>query len=165
MSDNTAFVAPKPGVLTRLFFRFPPLLYKVHLGWILDHRVLYLVHTGRKTGKIRRNCIEVIHYDRVQKESIVISAYGKKADWFRNISKNSPLELRIGREAFLPEFRVLQVEEARTILKAFYKEHQGEAKFFLKQFFHLETTEDGFVGLAEMVPLVAFRPKDGGRRL
>jgi deazaflavin-dependent oxidoreductase (nitroreductase family) len=55
---------------------------------MFDHRVLLLTHTGRKTGKIRRNGIEVIHYDLETKESVVISAYSTRSDWYRNIAKS-----------------------------------------------------------------------------
>lgn len=146
-------------MLTRIFFRLPVYLYRLHLGWVFDHRVLYLVHVGRKTGKTRRNCIEVIHRDPQRDESYVISAYGMRSDWFRNIMKNPPLELRIGRERFVPEFRVLDAAEARRVLREVFSEYPGEGKFFLKNVFHLEPTERQFEDLSELVPLVAFRPR------
>ena len=153
------YFAARPGPLTRFVFRLPVYLYRVGLGWVFDHRVLYLVHVGRKTGKRRRNCIEVIHRDPQKNESFVISAYGRRSDWFRNIMKSPPLELRIGRERFVPEFRVLDTAEARRVLRDVFSEHPGEGKFFLKNVFHLRPSEKQFEDLSDLVPLVGFRPK------
>ncbi len=156
------YVAPRPGLLTRAFFRLPVYIYRVRLGWLFDHRVLCLVHRGRKTGKIRRNCIEVVHFDPETRECFVVSAYGRRSDWFRNIVKSPPVEVAVGRERFVPEFRVLPTEEARRLLKKVFAEHPGEGKLFLKQVFHLEPSEAQFEGLADLVPVVAFRPKGPG---
>jgi deazaflavin-dependent oxidoreductase (nitroreductase family) len=153
------YSTPPPGLLTRVFFRLPVYVYRAHLGWIFDHRVLYLEHVGRKTGRTRRTCIEVIHHDPAKDESFVISAYGRRSDWFRNIMKNPPLELRIGKTRFVPEFRVPSSAEAKEVLRGVFLEHPGEGKFFLKNVFHLEPSEANFEGLADLVPLVAFWPK------
>lgn len=157
--EKQQYVTPRPGLLTRVFFRLPVYMYRIHLGWLFDHRVLCLIHRGRNTGKIRRNCIEVVHYDPERKESFVVSAYGKRSDWFRNIKKNAPIELKIGREKFVPDFRVLPAPEAHRILKQVFADHPGEGRMFLKRVFHLPPTEAQFEGLADLVPVIAFRPK------
>lgn len=159
MQSGRPYLTPKPGFLTKLFFRLPVYFYRIRLGRLFDHHILYLKHTGRKTGKVRRNCIEVIYYDSAKKESVVISAYGRHSDWFRNIMQNPPIEIQIGSMKFVPDFRVLAAEEAREILKKVFMEHPGEGKFFLKNVFHLEPTEEQFESLAALVPLVGFRPK------
>lgn len=156
------YVTPEPGLLTRVFFRLPVYFYRLHLGWLVGRRILCLRHTGRKTGRVRTNCIEVIHADRGRREYTVISAYGRRSDWFRNIMKNPPLELQIGRERFVPEFRILSPSEARQVLKEAFSEHPGEVKFFLKNVFKLDPSADQFEGLADLVPLVAFKPREPG---
>ena len=39
---------------------------------------------------------EVIRYDPESQESIVVSAWGEKADWYRNIQASPALEIRTG---------------------------------------------------------------------
>lgn len=156
------YVTPGPGLLTRAFFRLPVYVYRARLGWLFDHRILCLVHRGRKSGKIRRNCIEVVHFDPEKNESFVIAAYGRRSDWFRNITKNPPVELMIGRERYRPVFRVLPAEEARQVLKRVFEEHPSEGRLFLKRVFHLDPSEAQFEGLADLVPVVAFRPEAPG---
>lgn len=157
-AKEVPYRTPKPSLPARIFFRLPVYLYRLRLGWVFDHRILYLVHVGRKTGKTRRNCIEVIHRDQQTNESFVISAYGSRSDWLRNIMKAPPLELRIGRERFVPEFRVLDATEARRVLGQAFAQYPAEGRFFLKHVFHLPASEEQFEDLSELVPLVAFRP-------
>lgn len=145
----------------RLLFRIPVFMYEAHLGWAFGHRVLMLTHRGRKTGKTRRTCIEVIHYDPAVRESVVISAYGTRSDWYRNIAKNPPIEVRIARERYVPAFRILPTDEARRILREVFAEHPRKGKFFFKHVFRLDFSRWSFEDLASLVPLVAFKQAEG----
>ena len=86
-----------PRGLTRILFRFPILLYRAGLGKLLGKRFLLLTHTGRKSGLARQNVLEVIRYDPEQDCYVVISAYGKKADWYQNILTQPEVVLQTGR--------------------------------------------------------------------
>ncbi len=60
---------PRKGVLW-LYFKFPPLLYRLHLGWLLGHHWLLLIHQGRKTGRLRQTALDIFHFDPVTKECL-----------------------------------------------------------------------------------------------
>src|SRR5215212_7433167 len=78
-------IRSKPSGLLRIAFRLPIHLYEHRLGWLIGHRLLLLTHRGRKSGRIRQTPLEVIRYDPATEESVVVSAWGEKADWYRNL--------------------------------------------------------------------------------
>jgi hypothetical protein len=71
----------KPAGALKLAFRLPIYLYRLHLGWLLGHRFLLLVHRGRKTGLLHQTMLEVVLYDPTIQESVVVSVWGEDADW------------------------------------------------------------------------------------
>jgi hypothetical protein len=73
----TGTARPRPSGALRVAFRLPIHLYRHDLGWLMGHRVLLLTHRGRKSGRVRRTPLEVIRYDSVSGESIVVSAWGE----------------------------------------------------------------------------------------
>ena len=52
---------------------------------VLGRRFLLLVHTGRKTGKERRNVLEVMGSDPVAEKFFVMTGWGENSDWWRNV--------------------------------------------------------------------------------
>ena len=52
---------------------------------MLGHRFLLLIHVGRRTGLRRHTVLEVMEYRREGPEAVVMSAFGRNADWLRNI--------------------------------------------------------------------------------
>jgi hypothetical protein len=58
----------------------PIYLYRLDLGRLLGHRFLLLVHRGRKSGLLRETVLEVLLHDPATNESVVLSAWGEKAD-------------------------------------------------------------------------------------
>jgi deazaflavin-dependent oxidoreductase (nitroreductase family) len=103
----------KPSGLLRLTFQLPVYLYRLKLGWLFGHRFLLLVHRGRKSGLLRETVLEVIRYDPTTTESIVLSGWGEKADWYRNIKASPALEVKTGGVRYAPEQRFLASDENR----------------------------------------------------
>ena len=74
-----------PNAALRRVFRTPVYLYRWKCGWLLGHRFLLLIHVGRRTGLCRHTVLEVMEYRREGPEAVVMSAFGRTADWLRNI--------------------------------------------------------------------------------
>ncbi len=80
---------PRSGCLARApqlmlpIFRLPLPLYRLGLGSLLGHRFMLLTHTGRRTGKVHRTVLAVLHFDPVTHEVKVMSAWGR-SDWVKN---------------------------------------------------------------------------------
>lgn len=83
---------PKP--VLRLI-QFPPqILYRFGLGFLIGHRILLLITTGRKSGLPR---VTPLQYDEIDDVFYIGSMRGLESDWFRNIVANPKVKLRIGR--------------------------------------------------------------------
>lgn len=115
----------RPGGVVRLLFRAPLPLFRLGLGPLFGHRLAYLAHRGRTTGRRREVVLEVVGLDRRDPEVVVVSAWGERADWYRNIQGAPALELRTGfwRWAW-PRHRVLDRDEMVAVLTAYRARHR-----------------------------------------
>jgi deazaflavin-dependent oxidoreductase (nitroreductase family) len=150
----------RPARTLRLALRLPIHLYHLHLGWLLGHRFILLTHKGRKTGQARQTVLEVILYEPTARESVVVSARGARADWYRNLLGSPTIEIRTGRERYTPVHRFLTPEETYTALVAYERRHPWAARVFAKVFdYPLGGSEAARRTFVEPMRLVAFRPQ------
>jgi deazaflavin-dependent oxidoreductase (nitroreductase family) len=94
LGRNFRWLKLKPAGALRLALWLPIYLYRLDLGWLLGHSFLLLGHLGRKSGLLRETVLEVILYDPATREGVVLSAWGEKAGWYRNIEAVPALEVR-----------------------------------------------------------------------
>ena len=115
---------PIDAVELRRLFRAPVHLYRWRCGWLLGHRFLLLIHVGRRTGLRRRTVLEVVEYRKEGPEAVVISAFGRNADWFRNIAATPDPEVVIGSRRFTAVYRVLDEEEAVQVFAGYERRNR-----------------------------------------
>jgi deazaflavin-dependent oxidoreductase (nitroreductase family) len=149
----------RPRGLLKWVYDVPRVLYRLRLGWLLGHRFLLLTHRGRKSGRIRRTMLEVVRYDPRTGESVVLSAYGDRSDWYRNILANPPIEVRTGRRRYTPQVRLLGSDEAYDVL-ADYRRRYGPllARFLRYMGYTYTGKDDELHAIAAHVHAVGFRP-------
>lgn len=103
--------------------RSPIWLYQHGLGWIFGSRVLMLEHVGRSSGQPRFVCLEVVSRpapDRI----IVVSGFGRKAQWYRNLLAQPHCSVSIGRRRSVAAVaRFMTAEESADALGAYQREH------------------------------------------
>jgi deazaflavin-dependent oxidoreductase (nitroreductase family) len=169
---NTAYTKPREERITRwlpsrpnrtlaLGLRLPSYLYRFRLGRLLGHRFLLLTHRGRKSGLTRRTPLEVLHFDPRSRESVVLSAWGQKADWYRNIEASPPLEVETGGERYPPMPRFLTAEEAYAVITAYAIRHSLVARVLERAFgYPVTRSAASRRTFADSAVLVAFRPRD-----
>ena len=153
---------PGPSPLLKIAFRGPELLYRLGLGWVLGRRFLLVTHRGRKTGSIRQTVLEVISYDRSTRESVVVSAYGPRADWYQNVRAEPALRVRTGRLDYRPEQRFLDDEGRQQVAIEFARRHPWEIKLISRMFPAIGAGDPGVMSSVEALgslPMVAFRPR------
>jgi deazaflavin-dependent oxidoreductase (nitroreductase family) len=156
----TRWLPSRPNRALALGLRLPSYLYRFRLGWLLGHRFLLLTHRGRKSRLTRRTPLEVLHYDPHSRESVVLSAWGKKADWYRNIEASPPLEVETGGERYPPAPRFLTSEEAYAVITEYVIRHPLAARVLERVFgFPVTRSVASRMAFAESVALVAFRPQ------
>ena len=151
----------KPTGALRLAFRLPIYLYRLNLGWLLGHRALLLVHQGRSSGLLRKTVLEVVLYIPVTRESVVLSGWGEKADWYRNIEETPALEVRTGGQRYVPQQRFLAPEENHAVLAEYGRRHPLGFRIFARALgYPLGEAEAVRREFASSLHLVAFRPRD-----
>jgi deazaflavin-dependent oxidoreductase (nitroreductase family) len=158
--------APPAGFLRRLL-GLPTSIYKAHLGFLLGHRFLVLVHTGRRTGQRHETPLEVIRYDPTTREAIVAAGWGRKTQWLHNVEAGLAREVWIGRDRYVPTYRLLDPDEAEAVF-ASYERHSGLPKALVRAVLsHLlgwpyDGSSDARRRAVEQLPLLGFRPLGNG---
>jgi len=122
---------PPKGIIGWLL-TLPIYLYRAHLGFLFGHRFLVLVHEGRRTGLRRETPLEVVRYNRATREAIVAAGWGRKTQWLHNVEAGLAKEVRIGRERFVPAYRLLDTDEAAAVFER-YENHSGLPKSLVRR--------------------------------
>lgn len=152
--------SPPKGILGWLL-GLPRYLYHAHLGVLLGHRFLVLVHEGRRSGKRRETPLEVVRYDRTRHEAIVAAGWGTKTQWLYNVDAGLAREVWIGRERYAPAVRHVDADEAQEVI-AWYEDHSGLPKWIVRGVlsrllgWRYDGSPDARVRLAAQLPMVAF---------
>jgi deazaflavin-dependent oxidoreductase (nitroreductase family) len=122
-AETSAIRLPYPRGLLRLFFRAPIVLYQLGLGELLGYRFLLLEHRGRRSGKTRRTVIEVIDRDPQRASFFVVSAWGRRADWYLNLLSEPSVRVRVGTRDFRATAIPIAAHEAELHLRSYAKAH------------------------------------------
>jgi len=150
----------------KLLLRTPVPLFRWGLGGLFRERFLVLVHTGRHTGRMRHTPLEVIARTPPKKtgtnetsvDYIVCSAYGQKADWFRNIKASPAAEVWTGRKKWCPEQYFLSTEEGASVFRSYFADHTKTAERLLNSLGKShDGSEESLHRLATELPMVRFR--------
>ncbi len=147
-------------------FRGPVYLYRWHLGWLLGHRLLLLTHTGRRSGLRRQTVLEVVDYRNPGPEVVVVSAFGRNADWFRNIEAKPDEDVTVGSHHFPAAHRILDEQEAIDVIRGYESRNRFMAPIVRAGLswvvgWPYHSTEEDRRRLVQQLPLVAFRPRRG----
>jgi deazaflavin-dependent oxidoreductase (nitroreductase family) len=149
--------------MLRWVFRAPKAIYTAHAGRLLGHRFLLLHHRGRRTGNRHATVLEVLSWDQASHEAIVISGFGRRAQWLCNVLAAGAAEIEIARERWPAAVRPLGPAEGAAVL-ADYERRNRLAQPVLRRLLSrlagvaYDPTEDARRAIAERLPLVAFTP-------
>lgn len=151
------------GTMRRLF-RLPVWLYRWKCGWLLGHRFLLLIHTGRRTRLPRHTVLEVMEFRKATCEAIVMSAWGRHADWMRNIEETPDgIQVIIASRRFSATYRVLASDEAASVIAGYERRNRLIAPIIRAGLSWLlgwryDSSEQARCRAAAQMPYVAFRP-------
>jgi deazaflavin-dependent oxidoreductase (nitroreductase family) len=117
-------VEHKPTGLLRALLRVPIWFYRNGLGWLFGYRLLYIVHIGRKSGRRREVVAEVVRHDPAVPEVVVLAAWGREPDWYRNLKAAPAAEVRISSHRWdKPRHRFLNTDETLAVLRDYRRAH------------------------------------------
>jgi deazaflavin-dependent oxidoreductase (nitroreductase family) len=148
----------RPSRLMKLGFKVPMWLFRAHLGFLFGGRIFAIVHHGRKSGKRYVSGLEVLV--RRDGELFVFSAWGTRADWYRNIEAGGIDELWDRRKRYTDAtFRLLAPDEAFDVIAGYETEHPGTARRTLTRMLEGYDFSDPMRRqLAQTGTIVAFKP-------
>ena len=108
---------------TRTLMRAPIWIYRAGAGGLFGSRFLMLEHIGRKSGVARNVVLEVIGHP-TPDSYLVVSGFGERAQWFRNIKANPQVRVYAGgRGPSRATARVLPRQEADDALGEYARRH------------------------------------------
>ena len=158
-----ALLRDRRAPMSRLVLRMPLVLYRLGLGWLLGHQFLLLTHAGRRTGRVRETALKVLRSDPATAESVVASAWGPTADWYRNIRAQPALVVCTAHDCYTPEQRLLPPEEAFVVFDDWVRRQRWFARLMLSQIgVSWDVSETERRALVSGFPFVGFRPRQGG---
>ena len=150
----------KPTGVLKALLRAPIWLFRARLGWALGHRLVYIAHRGRTSGLRRDVVVEVVRYDPSVPEVVVIAAWGKNPDWYRNLRAAPAIEVRIAAQRWQqPDRRFLDQAETLAVLHAYQRAHpRAWTRIAPLLGFPMDLADPRWPGLAGKVHAVALTP-------
>ena len=144
----------------------PQAIYAAGAGRVLGHRFLLLVHRGRRSGRDHRTVLEVIEWRPAEREAIVMSGFGPRAQWLRNVAAAggaAEIELAGARER--ARVRVLDRDEAIAVLAGYERRNRVIAtilRHVLSRLagFRYDGSPAARARVVETLPLGAFQARD-----
>lgn len=125
----------RPSGALRFALRLPIHLYHLGLGWLLAPggypRFLLLTHCGRKSGRLYEAVLEVVLYHRSTRTCFVVSGWGDKTDWYRNIQAHPAVRVQVGRQSYAPVQHLLTVDQVLRTWAEFRRKHPIEERMAL----------------------------------
>jgi deazaflavin-dependent oxidoreductase (nitroreductase family) len=153
----------KPQGVLRYLLHVPVWLYRWNLGWLLGHRFLLLVHSGRRTGRRHETVLEVMQYRKVVREAVVMSGFGRSSDWLLNIQAEPDFEVIIGAHRYKAQYRLLGEAEAAQVFREYERKNHlmyPILRYVLSRLLNWQYhgSDADVRNLVSQLPLIAFRP-------
>ena len=124
----TSLVRKPPRGIQRWFLRAPIFLYRIGLGGLLGNRFMLINHVGRKSGKVHQTVIEVVDYDSSSDTYYVVSGWGYKAQWVRNLCATPAIEIQVERRKLSVRAETLASANVVKVLLAYRSKHPIAAR-------------------------------------
>jgi deazaflavin-dependent oxidoreductase (nitroreductase family) len=153
----------QPTGITRLFFRAPIWLYKLHLGWLLGNRALQLTHTGRVSGLPRQVVLEVVKHDPDNDTYYIAAAWGEKSDWVKNIRANPNVKVQVANRNNDMLAEQLTPEQGELTILDYAQRHPSAMTNLARYMgFELDGSEADFRELGRLLLMFSLTPHSQG---
>lgn len=148
-----------PGWLLRWLFRAPVWLYRARLGLLFGTRFLMIEHRGRRSGRLYRTVVEVVGTGATGGERFMVSGFGPRADWYRNLKAGGLVAVWLGSRRCDAVARFLEPEAAAQVIAAYETEHPRAAAILKRELgLNYDGTDAGRVEMMRQIPMVGLTP-------
>lgn len=160
MPEQIREVSPPKGI-SRFLYRLPIYMYRIGLGRLMGSRFLLLEHVGRRSGKLRQNVLEVVRWDKAAGTIYVVSAWGDKSDWLRNLRAHPAVTINVAGTRYSANAIPLARDESERELLDYAQRYPRAAKELSRLLgYHLDGTPEDFAALAEQMTIVELHYDD-----
>ena len=104
-------------------------------------RKLVLVNRGRKSGRLYKTPLSILHEDPVRGEVVVSPMFGRDSDWYRNVIAGGLVEIHVRGDKQQVEWRELDEAERRDAREAFREAHPIYVRILLRRLARLHGLE------------------------
>jgi deazaflavin-dependent oxidoreductase (nitroreductase family) len=146
---------PYPKGLLKWLYKLPILLYRLGLGFAVGRLFMVLTTTGRKSGQPRRTAIE---FHEFEGKPTVMSGWGTKADWYRNLDANPLATIQTWRGA--QSVRARRITSAEELTRAFEWAQSNPTMRSMVKIAKVEMTLEEFLAEKERFIFVTFEPSN-----
>jgi deazaflavin-dependent oxidoreductase (nitroreductase family) len=144
----------------RWLFRTPLLVYRAGLGWLFGHRLVMIVHRGRRSGRWRQVVVEVVVRDPATGVVTVASGYGPTANWYRNLLANPDAEIVLGSRRLAVRARPIPAEEGAELMVDYARRRPRSARMVARQVgVPVDGSEASWRVLGRALPYVRLEPQ------
>jgi deazaflavin-dependent oxidoreductase (nitroreductase family) len=144
---------PYPSGLAKCLFKSPILFHRLGLSLLTGRIFMVLTTVGRKSGKPRRTAIE---FHEFEGHATVMSGWGTKTDWYRNIEADPHVTIQTWRGAQSAMARRVTSNEELTRTFNFAKSNPTMRAMMKVAGFDL--TLEQFLAQKERFAFIAFDP-------
>ena len=145
----------------RWLFRAPLLVYRARLGRLFGHRLVMLVHRGRRSGRWRQVVVEVVVRDPTTGAVTVASGYGPSSNWYRNLLANPDAEIVLGSHRLGVRATQVPPEEGGDLMVDYARRRPRSARMVARQMgVPVDGNEAAFRALGVALPYVRLQPRD-----
>lgn len=147
----------RPSGISRFFYRLPVYLYRIGLGGLMGKRFLLLEHIGRVSGKRHKTVIEVVRADEPAGRYYVVSAWGERSDWYRNLQAHPEVQIQVGWKKYRAVAHFLEEDDIHAELLDYARRHTTAAQQLAKLMgYRVDGTPEDFALLAKDLRMAVF---------
>lgn len=159
-----SFPRPPRG-LKAIPWRLPIALYRLGLGGLMGNTFLLLTHTGRKSGLPRQAVLEIIQASPAESKFLVVSGFGTRSNWYRNILQDPLVEIQVGNQRIKATARQLEPDEAGEAIVAYAQKHPGNLKALSRLLgYEIDHSPAGYRAFGAQIPVIEFQPRHSSPR-
>lgn len=132
----------------------------------MGKRMLLLEHIGRKSGKKRRAVLEIIRHDPTVGVFYVVSGFGKRSDWIRNVQVNPDVRIYVGSKSIPAIAALLNQERTAAEILDYAERNPKLIKVLADRLlgYKLDDTKEDLLELASNLHVVRFHVLRDERR-
>lgn len=126
-------IEQEPGRLLSIINLIPTWVFKLRLGRLFGSRFAMITHRGRKSGMPRTVIVETADGSPESGRVVFIVAYGKRAQWFKNLQVAPAVSLEIAGRVYLePPHEFLDREGTERAIASYWSRYPRLARLLAR---------------------------------